>query len=79
MSVFDRIIDAVLGPKEWSVVDDGGSYPCVYAVPTYRVFRSDHVIVTGLRKRAAFREATELRPYYAESVFSYRPPEDGGA
>lgn len=79
MSFCDRIIDVVLGAKDWSVVDDGGDYPCIYAVPTHRVVRSDHVIVTGLRERAAFREAKELRPYYAEPVFGCRKPADGGA
>lgn len=67
-------LDWLLGPRTWCVVDDGGYYPAnIYAIPEARIDSGDIVIVRGLRRKQAWREAEELLPYYAHPVFSPAP------
>lgn len=57
-------LDWLLGPRNWSVIDDGTTGFAAhdwYACPTSRVDRGDVVILDGLRQREAFREAANLR------------------
>jgi len=56
--IWEKLLDCVFGPREWSVVIDRYHWGHeVYACVTSRVVRSDEVLATGLRRKAAFRFA----------------------
>jgi len=57
-------LDWLLGPRDWSIVDDGTTGFAAhdwYACPSSRVDSGDVVILSGLRRGEAFREAASLR------------------
>lgn len=59
---WERLVDRLYGPREWSVIRDDGYVPDVYAVITSRVVRSDTHLAVGLRRREAIAYAVRHRP-----------------
>lgn len=55
---FDRLLDRILGPRHWMVVEDDG---VAFAIHQAFLEPGDLIVRADLRRRAAFRLARRLR------------------
>lgn len=66
MECVARLLDRLLGPRDWMVIEDAASFfglPAdVHAIPASRFCAgTDVVLLTGVRRGAAFRLAQKER------------------